>query len=84
MVVFAAFFKNCKKFFNNYEGTGWVKKNGVKIQKWQPVFENWFNDDLKAGNTKDMRKKDIDPKRVLEDEDGRCYQEDYDGTRYYI
>lgn len=74
----------CEKFYNTYEGVGWINANGIEIKNWKLVLNNWFKKDLDNGKTKDIRKRNIDPDRVLMDEEGRCYQENYDGTRYYI
>ena len=74
----------CERFYDTYESVGWVNANGIEIKNWKAVLRNWFKKDLEKGNTKDTRKKDIDPDRVLMDENGKCYKENYDGTRYYI
>lgn len=74
----------CERFYDTYESVGWVNGNGIEIKDWKAVLRNWFKKDLESGKTKDMTKKDIDPNRVLMDDDGRCYQQNYDGTRYYI
>lgn len=76
--------KYCEKFYDNYEGVGWINANGLQIKNWKAVFRNWFKKDLDAGKVKDVRKKQIDPDRVLEDEDGKLYKQNYDGSRYYI
>ena len=74
----------CENFYNHYESIGWVNGSGQEIKNWKVIFNKWFKKDLKDGKTKDTRKKDIDPDRVLMDENGKCYKENYDGTRYYI
>lgn len=74
----------CERFYDTYESVGWVNGNGIEIKNWKSVLRNWFKKDLESGKIKDMRKKDIDPDRVLMDENGKCYKENYDGTRYYI
>lgn len=74
----------CENFYNHYESIGWVNGSGQEIKNWKVILNKWFKKDLKDGNTKDTRKKDIDPDRVLMDENGKCYKENYDGTRYYI
>ena len=74
----------CERFYDTYESVGWVNANGIEIKNWKSVLRKWFKKDLKDGNTKDARKKDIDPDRVLMDENGKCYKQNYDGTRYYI
>lgn len=74
----------CERFYNHYEAIGWLNGSGNKIKNWKLVLNNWFKKDLDKGETKDIRKKDIDPRRILEDEEGRLYQQNYDGTRYYI
>ena len=74
----------CEKFYNTYESVGWVNANGIEIKNWKLVLNNWFKKDLDNGKTKDTRKRDIDPDRILMDENGKCYKENYDGTRYYI
>jgi hypothetical protein len=61
-----------------------VNGSGQEIKNWKVILNKWFKKDLKDGKTKDIRKKDIDPDRVLMDENGKCYKENYDGTRYYI
>ena len=74
----------CENFYNHYESIGWVNGSGQEIKNWKVILNKWFKKDLKDGKTKDIRKKDIDPDRVLMDENGKCYKENYDGTRYYI
>ena len=74
----------CENFYNHYESIGWVNGSGQEIKNWKVILNKWFKKDLKDGKTKDARKKDIDPDRVLMDENGKCYKENYDGTRYYI
>lgn len=74
----------CERFYDTYESVGWVNGNGIEIKNWKSVLRNWFKKDLDNGKTKDTRKKDIDPDRVLMDENGKCYKQNYDGTRYYI
>ena len=74
----------CENFYNHYESIGWVNGSGQEIKNWKVILNKWFKKDLKDGKTKDARKRDIDPDRVLMDENGKCYKENYDGTRYYI
>lgn len=74
----------CEKFFDNYESTGWVDKNNVPIKSWKAKLRYWFNDDVKKGNTKNESKKEIDTRKVYDDEDGRIYQLNSDGTKHYI
>ena len=40
----------CKRFYNHYEGIGWVNGTGQKIKNWKLIFENWIKKD-KKGNT---------------------------------
>lgn len=35
----------CEKFFNHYEGVGWVNGNGIKIKKWKSIFNGWIKKD---------------------------------------
>ena len=71
--------KKCKKFFKHYEAKKWEG-----IYDWKSKLEEWIQDDIEKKEIQEKRKKDIDPDRVLMDENGKCYKEIYDGTRYYI
>lgn len=71
--------KSCKKFFLNYKSKKWEG-----IVDWEAKLEQWIQQDIEDGKIQEKRKKDIDPDRVLMDENGKCYKENYDGTRYYI
>ena len=35
----------CERFFNYYEGIGWINGNGLEIKNWKTVFNNWVNKD---------------------------------------
>ncbi len=48
----------CKKFFNNYESTGW-KINGNIIENWKSKFEQWVEDDKEKGKVR-MKEKEED------------------------
>lgn len=71
--------KSCKKFFLNYKSKNWEG-----VIDWEAKLEQWIQQDIEDGKIQEKRKKDIDPDRVLMDENGKCYKENYDGTRYYI
>ena len=68
--------KKCKKFFKHYEAKKWEG-----IYNWQSKLEEWIQDDIDKG---EIRKKEIDTRKIREDEEGKYYQLNYDGTRYYI
>ena len=59
-------------------------KNWEGVIDWEAKLEQWIQQDIEDGKIQEKRKKDIDPDRVLMDENGKCYKENYDGTRYYI
>ena len=71
--------KSCKKFFLNYKSKNWEG-----VIDWEAKLEQRIHQDIEDGKIQEKRKKDIDPDRVLMDENGICYKENYDGTRYYI
>lgn len=68
----------CEKFFNHYEGIGWLNGNGVAIDNWKAVFKNWLAKDRekeervrgakKNEKVPDWFDKDIKPKKVDEKE----------------
>ena len=68
--------KKCKKFFKHYEAKKWEG-----IYNWQSKLEEWIQDDIDKG---EIKQKEIDTRKIREDEEGRYYQLNYDGTRYYI
>lgn len=35
----------CERFFNYYEGVGWINGNGLEIKNWKTVFNNWVKKD---------------------------------------
>jgi len=72
----------CEKFYNHYEAIGWVNGSGNEIKNWKLVLRNWKKQDIEEGNIKDKNK--IDTDRICEDENGKLYKMNYDGTRYYI
>lgn len=72
----------CERFFDNYEGTGWINGTGNQIKNWKAVLRNWKKKDVSKGNIKDKNKIDVD--KVYEDDEGKLYKMNYDGTRYYI
>lgn len=37
----------CEKFYNHYEGVGWVNGTGQQIKNWKLVFNNWLKKDKK-------------------------------------
>ena len=49
----------CKKFFNNYESTGW-KINGNIIENWKTKFEQWVEDDKEKGKVRMKEKEEVD------------------------
>lgn len=40
----------CERFYNYYEGIGWVNGTGQKIKNWKMVFKNWVLKDKKKEN----------------------------------
>lgn len=42
----------CEKFFNHYEGIGWVNGNGIKIKNWKSIFKSWIKKDNEKENKK--------------------------------
>ena len=37
----------CEKFYNTYESTGWINKNGQKITNAKSLLKKWINEDKK-------------------------------------
>lgn len=37
----------CEKFYNTYESTGWINKNGQKITNAKSLLKKWMNEDKK-------------------------------------
>lgn len=35
----------CEKFYNTYESTGWINKNGQKITNAKSLLKKWMNED---------------------------------------
>ena len=71
--------KSCEKMFNHYEANNW--KN---IYNWKKKAEEWIQDDIDSGKIKMKEKEKIDTRKVYDDEDGRIYQLNSDGTKHYI
>lgn len=71
--------KSCQKMFNHYEANNW--KN---IYNWKKKAEEWVQDDIDTGKIKPKEKEKIDTRKIREDENGKYYQLNSDGTRYYI
>jgi len=43
----------CEKFFDYYEGIGWVTGAGLPIKNWKMIFKNWLRkDNQKQSNDK--------------------------------
>lgn len=73
----------CKKFFNNYESTGWkIGKNDIK--NWKAKFEQWVEDDLRKGNIKIKQEQEYDTRTFFTDEDGRTFKYDSKGGKHYV
>lgn len=58
----------CEKFYNTYESTGWVNKNGQKITNAKSLLKKWVNED----KGKQKNEKEIDDDYV--DEAGFRYK----------
>lgn len=72
----------CKKFFNNYESTGWkIGKN--HIENWKAKFEQWVEEDLQKGNIKTKQKEEYDTRQFFEDEIG-VFKYDSEGVKHYV
>lgn len=41
----------CEKFYNHYQGIGWINGAGQKIIDWQSVFKNWIKRDKKESQS---------------------------------
>lgn len=60
----------CKKFFNYYEGIGWVNGNGIAIKNWKNVLQNWFTrDNITIVNKPAKEKIEIPDYNWLEEEE---------------
>jgi len=46
----------CERFFDYYEGIGWINGNGLPIKNWKLVLTNWYKKDLENGK---IKKQDI-------------------------
>ena len=75
---------DCEYFYDYYEANGWVNGNGSKIKNWQAKVKKWYKDDIKSGKIRQKVKEEIDTRKIREDENGKYYQLNSDGTRYYI
>ena len=42
----------CERFFDYYEGIGWINGNGLPIKNWKLVLTNWYKKDLENGKIK--------------------------------
>ena len=49
--------KYCEKFFNHYEGVGWINGAGNEIKNWKNVFNNWIEKDKKDISGNMLRRK---------------------------
>lgn len=43
----------CEKFYNTYESTGWINKNGQKITNAKSLLKKWVNEDKKKQQKND-------------------------------
>lgn len=75
---------DCEYFYDYYEANGWIDGRGNKIKNWKSKVKNWYKNDLSSGKIKQKVKEEIDTRKIREDEDGKYYQLNSDGTRYYI
>ena len=72
----------CKKFFNNYESTGWkIGKNYIK--NWKAKFEQWVEQDKENGKIKTKQKQEYDTRKFYEDENG-LFKYDSEGVKHYV
>lgn len=71
--------KSCKKMYRHYESKNW--KN---VYNWKIKAEEWMEDDIERGKIRQKVKEEIDTRKIREDENGKYYQLNSDGTRYYI
>ena len=72
----------CKKFFNNYESTGWkIGKNHIK--NWKAKFQQWVEQDKEKGNIKIKQKEEYDTRQFFEDENG-VFKYDSEGVKHYV
>ena len=71
--------ESCQKFFLTYQATNWAG-----IVNWKSKAQIWMLDDIKSGKIKMKEKEKIDTRKIREDENGKYYQLNSDGTRYYI
>lgn len=69
----------CEKFYNHYEGIGWVNGAGQKIKNWKLVFKNW----IKKDNLIKNEKQEYDTRKFYEDENG-LFKYDSEGVKHYV
>lgn len=50
----------CEKFYNTYESTNWINKNGQKITNAKSLLKKWINEDKNKLNNPEWFNKDID------------------------
>ena len=50
----------CEKFYNTYESTNWINKNGQKITNAKSLLKIWINEDKSKLNNPEWFNKDID------------------------
>lgn len=50
----------CEKFYNTYESTNWINKNGQKITNAKSLLKKWINEDKSKLNNPEWFNKDID------------------------
>lgn len=47
----------CEKFYNTYESTGWINKNGQKITNAKSLLKKWVNEDRENGIKKQNKER---------------------------
>ncbi len=73
-----------EKFYDYYEATSWLDKNGNPVKSWKAKLRYWYKQDENEGKLK-KDCENVDTETIFDERGtGRLFQYDSEGNKHYV